>query len=66
MTTAVVQTETTAAGDLVLGAGMAQKTGEPPGEPPGGVGALALVELESEEVFKADTDSPTHLGPVFV
>ena len=31
-----------------MGAGMAQETGEPPGEPPGGVGALALVELESE------------------
>ena len=23
-----------------------------------------MVELESEEVFKAEIDSPTHLGPV--
>ena len=43
---------------------MAHETGEPPGEPPGGTVDLALVELESEEVFKADVDSPTHLGLV--
>ena len=43
---------------------MAQETGEPSGEPTGAAGNLALVELESEGVFKADIDSPTHLGLV--
>ena len=60
----VVKAETDAAGDLVLGAGVAQETGEPPGEHRGGAGTLALVELESEEFFKADIASPTHLGLV--
>ena len=53
VTTAILQTETTAAGDLVLGAGVAQETGEspgePPGEPPGGAGALESVELQSAD-----------------
>ena len=49
VTTAIVLTEMAAAGDLVLGAGVAQESSGPPGEPPGGAGALALVELESEE-----------------
>ena len=111
VTNAVVQMETVAAGDLVLGAGMAQETSKPPGgagvsesvelesekrsvttgppgDPPGGplgehpneppseplsespgkllsgAGTFALVELETEEVYKADTDSQTHLGQV--
>ena len=62
MTTAIVQTETAAARDLALGAGMAQETGEHQGETPGAAGALALVELKFGKVFKADTDNPTHLG----
>ena len=60
VTTSVVQTETAAARDLVLGAGMAQETGEPLVEPPGGAGDFLLVKSESEEVYKADIDSPTH------
>ena len=52
MTTAIVQTETAAAGDLVLGAGVAQETGEHPGETPFAAGALALVELEFEKVSR--------------
>ena len=49
VTTAIVQTETAAAGDLVLGAGVAQETSEPPGEPPDVAGSLESVEFESEE-----------------
>ena len=61
VTIAFVQTETAAAGDLVLGAGLAQERGElpgePSGEPPGGAGALESVELESED-NSATTDRP--------
>ena len=32
-----------------MGAGVVQKTGEPPGEPPDGAGSLDFVELESED-----------------
>ena len=45
----IVKTETAAAVDLVLGIGVDQETGEPPGEPPDGAGALESVELESED-----------------
>ena len=57
MTTSVVQTETAAAGELVLRVEVAQETGKPPkelpgelpgvpsGEPPGGAGALKSVVL---------------------
>ena len=51
MAPAIVQTETAAAGDLVLGVG-------------GGAGVLALVKFESEEFFEADIDSPSHVRPV--
>ena len=61
-TTAILKAETAAAGVLVLGAGVAQETGKSPGEPTGGARALAFVEFESEEAFKADTDIPTLMG----
>ena len=61
-TTAVVKEAMAAAGVLVLVARVAQKTGEPPGEPSGGARALALLEFESEEAFKADTDIPALMG----
>ena len=48
-TSQIVKTETAAAADLVLGSGVDQETGEPPGEPPDGAGALESVELESED-----------------
>ena len=69
MTTSVVQTETAAAGELVLRVGVAQETGKPPkeppgvppgvppGEPPGGAVALESVELESED--KPATTDPS-------
>ena len=60
VTSAVVQTETAVAGDLALGAGVSQKTGNPPC----GAGASALVELESEEISMVDTDNPSALGKV--
>ena len=60
VTTAIVQAESAAAGDLALGAGVSQKTGNPPC----GAVASALVELESEEVFKANTTNPSALEQV--
>ena len=54
---AIVQPETAAVGDLVLGAVGAQETGVPPG----GAGALALVELETKDVFKELVQHHTHV-----
>ena len=59
MPTAIVQTETAAAGDQVLGAGVAHETGETTGGPPGGAGAFALVDLEEPVELVSENNSVT-------